>query len=426
MEPILDNTQLFFLGDEMEGCENLRKCELRFSDSNLIIKASALLYPEFVDAENLFRELCKIKSQYVTKPLALRKYREQGLVIVEKIVPFDRWLNDTNKVGMWKIFGNNQTCLGLGHSFQEKFQQIMFGLQAIHKSYGHGNLSSGVFLSADGNILLSNFLVFSVDTQSLRQDFQDFLALVDKAITAHPMPNQVYVGTDPFPTHVLKDVKTVANVDVERFEFQLLDELFTMILARPITPSTASLLYGAPLFWRASHKMDFFTRLNMVIQSDNFNAKFHLEHGLNTALNSYFDTQQISKGTNQWSNLILPTSSLYEVLTFTDHGKLLQPKRLYLSNTGIIAFIRNYCAHRYFSVHAFNEIELIFPGITGIIYHELVLGPFWKHAVVLNKPHHQYQLLQEIEETQANVGIQSEFATWKTVEKHMMEEDTIW
>ncbi|KAL3325955.1 hypothetical protein AABB24_036921 [Solanum stoloniferum] len=399
MDCFSNNIQFFELGDKVKGSINLRDCKLKFFNSTVSIDVSALEFDDFEEAAKLFEALCHINSPYVTKPHGLRRYglgEEKGIVIVEKVNPFSAWLNNYRKPNMWKIYGKSRTCLGLGFDFQKKFRQIMMGLKSIHKSScRHGCLLDGVFLGTDDNIRLTNFRFWEVNDDSLKEDFRDFLSLVKNAIKKHPTP---------------------IDVKAQLAEVDQLTILFNHFLSKtPLECTDASWLYVPPIFWDSSQKRAFFNKLSSAFR-------------MNRRLAQNYFVLQIG----DWEKKITPTSPLHDVLCHlvpddsssrTNEWKM---NDWYGEPQGIVVFVRNYCVHSYELVDPFNEIELIFPGITSLIFNELAVGLYSNKYLRCPYPPQTIQTLQV--ETVDSCGVihQPDLLTTKSVLAYLEEEMSIW
>lgn len=93
---------------------------------------------------------------------------------------------------------------------------------------------------------------------------------------------------------------------------------------------------------------------------------------------------------------------------------------------GIVVFVRNYCVHSYILVDPFNEIELIFPGITSLIFNEFAMGSYSDKYLVCPNPPQTIQTLQVETLDSSGVIHQPKLSTIKHVLAYLEEETSIW
>lgn len=383
----LSCTQYFTLQDRIDGSQNLWSCLLCYADSDIRIDTTAIEYGSFEEAKTVFKSLNKLNSPYIAKPRGFCKFENKGMVIVERLRPFSNWLDDKGKHAMWNVFGVKRTCIGLGEGFKKKFRQIMFGLREIHKLHlRHGNLQNGVYLGTDGNIRLANFMISKVDITSLKKDYEQFIYLVELAVSKHKKP-------------------AVARERVGFSEVKQLKDLFEEVMSSSsFNEHQAFLLYGSPILWSSFDKSLFFNALCSAIKADPY-------------LSTFFEDRL-----EGWSNRIIRSSPLYDTLHFQ------APHRCfwYDKKVGLVVLIRNFLAHHYILVDPFNEVELLFPGIAGDVYHDLATKQC--HRVVLSFPRAppKYQKHQ----TEIAVGRASfqstNILTSKFFFNYLDEETTMW
>ncbi|XP_060173477.1 uncharacterized protein LOC132604141 [Lycium barbarum] len=352
-------TLYFTIGAKVKGADNLWDCEVKFKDSTESKKASALVFSTFEEAQKQYDMFCAINSKWVPKTYGVKKDPKtgQGLVLVERIFPFDTWLYNTDKNNMWNIIDG--VCIGVGTEFKKKFNQIILGVEAIHK-YGsrHGNLSKGVYLGVDQNVRLGNFFHPHANSESLKKDLLEFKELVTIATSKHPPPR---VSSEDVPKEV---------PEVQQF-YNLFDHFTSKGNFRE---GYASWLYRAPLLWGSCKKAAFFNWLNRAFE---INPNLVKEH-FNQYISHYFP--------EGWEYRISANTPLlqtweHQVPSLSDPS-IKEPNWWYMYSYGIVVLIRNFYHHCPPDVKPINHVEYDFPEVLGVVYYEFATGPYKNQVLV--------------------------------------------
>lgn len=106
--------------DKVEG--NFFNCYVELNES---IGASAFEYPTFHEVEFFYTTIADIRSPHLARTYGYSKRRTGGLLFVEKVVPFPTWVNSKRKLNMWKCYGADRRCIGVGEHFKTIFKYVL-------------------------------------------------------------------------------------------------------------------------------------------------------------------------------------------------------------------------------------------------------------------------------------------------------------